>query len=252
MPIIDLTASEDVEQPVFSEKVLHPMIKLKRTPPLDINGNEILITTDTKTMQVISYTKTTDKTASKIQGELPTHTNHADPSISFQSTVCHTVPSALSTEQYSKPMLSMNMGRKNGHRMPPKEQLKIAAKYNRWLHENHMRNGFRLFACQNLELAQEYASKSNNTVNSQNILWYWWNSVTPSEQEQYAKIAYLLKKKSQSTKNETTKAKIQPVPRDEKHKGKKQTNRKNSGHAVDFGSTDLSSDSVINLSRTMQ
>lgn len=263
MPIIDLTATEDAEHQLFEESISRPMIELNKTPPLDANGNEILITTDTKTMQAISYRKTNDKIASKKPKEIPIQMNHdklfsAQSSVSPSKTVPSTNASALSIEM-AKPIMFMNVNKKNGHRMPPKEQIKLVEKYNRWLHEHRIRNGYRLFAAQNLVTAQQHASENKSNYNAREILCHWWDSIPPSEKEQYSKIAdILLKKKSlstQNTKNEVTKGANTPRVRGYDHNAKRKKairpNKKN-GNGVNFDPNSQTSDSLINLLRTKQ
>lgn len=262
MPIIDLTATEDVEQQVCQENSSRPTIESNKTPPLDMNGNEILITTNTKTMQPITYTVPRDLNVIAAK-----HSNIFTQSASSQQqrTKKQTSKTAVSSTAFSTPdappvPLVLT---KSGHRIPIKEQIKITTKYNRWVQENRVRNGFRLFVCQNIAAAQNHALKSKNKnkskakLNAQEVLWYWWNSIPPSEQEQYAKIAeILLKKKSLATHSPKNDAIVELNPnasnvsRSSEHSDGKMTKvkktNKNSGNDVSF---DKTTDSPISLRR---
>lgn len=175
VPVIDLTSNEDIDECAHTS-----MIDSTKIPPLDINGNEILISTNTKTMQAIAYKKAIDTMkCSTATRQLPFPMQPTTSSIS----------SADSSSQ--SPILFANLTQ-NGCRMPPKEQIKFVTKYNRWMRYFRTYNGFHLFAKRNHSRAQAYAIGNNDKSFVHNTLLKWWNTISTAEKEQYIQVANAL------------------------------------------------------------
>lgn len=208
VPVIDLTINEDGDcESELSGKRSRSLIELNVTPPLDINGNEILITTDTKTMQAISYKKKKPKDANESNLSLRQAKNTTDSMCSVNP-----IPSDVCSPQILCPLFQQTNRIQNGFRMPPKEQIKFDNKYNRWLRYLRSYNGFRLFAQRYYRKAQAYshahtqlrlqtqnASKTRLFIES--VLLKWWNSLNANEKEQYVQIAEM--RKCQTAEYET-------------------------------------------------
>lgn len=178
MPVIDLTSIEDND-----ENNTGSLTESNKTPPLDINGNEILITTDTKTMQAIAYKKPNDLICMKTKpDEIPLL--QANQSTSSSRNFFPLEPSKC-------PILFANLTH-NGCRMPPKEQLKFLTKYNRWMRYFRTYNGFRLFVQRNHLMDHAQALRNADRTFVQSTLLKWWNTMTPAEKEQYVQIADIL------------------------------------------------------------
>lgn len=210
VPVIDLTLNEDGDfESELNGKRSRSLIELNVTPPLDINGNEILIKTDTKTMQAIAYKK-----------KRPTDANGLNLSLRQPKNIPETICSANAipldlcsgSQQLNYPVSQSNR-MQNGFRMPPKEQIKFDNKYNRWLRYLRSYNGFRLFAQQYYRKAQAHShslhthsrlqaqSTSKARIFIESILLKWWNSMNATEKEQYVQIAEM--RKYQSGEHET-------------------------------------------------
>ncbi|XP_031621774.1 uncharacterized protein LOC116339846 [Contarinia nasturtii] len=179
VPIIDLTSNEDE----------------CTSKPLDINGNEILITTNTKPVDVITCKKTKDlkfNISEQQQQHLPLPMEKS-------AEITSNVLSTKSAEKLmNSPILMTNLTQ-NGCRMPPKEQLKFVNKYNRWMRYFRVYNGFRFFAQQNYAYAQQHTNKTDDTVLIQSTLVKWWNALPPLGKEQYAKMAETIYRHKLST-----------------------------------------------------
>lgn len=141
--------------------------------PLDINGNEILVATNTKP-------------DSKVEEQHSPLSMKKSASNAFQSMMDaeKMTPEEKST---NSPILFTNLTQ-NGCRMPPKEQLKFINKYNHWMRYFRVYNGFRLFAQQNHAKAQLLSNKIDDKVFIQSILVKWWNALPPAAKEQYAQM----------------------------------------------------------------
>lgn len=208
VPVIDLTLNEDGDcESELNGKRSRSLIELNVTPPLDINGNEILITTDTKTMQAIAYKKKKPKDA--------TATNTREPNLSLRKisepifpmnpNIAPTDTLSACLQQLHYPLFQQQSNRaQNGFRMPPKEQIKFDNKYNRWLRYLRSYNGFRLFAQRYYRKAQAYTQahthlrlQPNNTSRTrlfiESVLLKWWNLLNTTEKEQYIQIAEMRK-----------------------------------------------------------
>lgn len=182
VPLIDLTLNDDIELPQMNENGSRSIIELSVTPPLDINGNEILITTNTKTMQAIAYNKPEEQNRSirnlleKTSPELSKPTNE--------------VTSSFCTEQMNSPILYSNLT-KVDRSMHSKKLSKYDTNYNRWMQYLRSYNGYRLFVQQNYSKTRLHRRSKGNKFLIQNTLLKWWNSLNLAEKEQYAEIAEL-------------------------------------------------------------
>lgn len=206
VPIIDLTSNDDFQpeqqrtnkNETAAENTYLPttVIELNQTPPLDANGNEILITTDTKSMQAITFKKQKSN-SSELHNLLTNNiaTNELNPS-DKQLTHLDDLKSRTATFKHSTQMENYKAiyanYRYNGIRIPPKKQIKLIAKHSRWQRQLRTYNGFRLFARRNRVYAQRYASESDNETIVNNTLLKWWNSVSTSEKEHYAHVAEVI------------------------------------------------------------
>lgn len=178
VPIIDLTLNDDVEQTQVSENGSRSIIELSVTPPpLDINGNEILITTNTKTMQAIAYNTPKEQTQS-----VENQQEKMSPKAMNTSNFC--------AEQINSPILYSNLTKVDCS-MHSKKLTKYDINYNRWMQYLRSYNGFRLFVQQNSSKTRLYRLSKGNKSFIQNTLLKWWNSMNSAEKEQYAKIAEL-------------------------------------------------------------
>lgn len=166
--IIDLTVSEDLDECIPSS-----VIESNKTPPLDINGNEILISTNTKT------TPAACKRARK-QQETPLPISKK-PNVPI-----------LPKEHTNFPILFANLTQ-NGYRVPPKEQIKFVTKYNRYIGYYRRYNGFRLFVQRHYARAEAHAPKNHFTKTFvQNTLLTWWSKMSATSKEQYARMAEII------------------------------------------------------------
>lgn len=205
VPVIDLTLNEDGDcESELNGKRSRSLIELNVTPPLDINGNEILITTDTKTMQAIAYKKKKPKDTHEPKLSLR---KISEPICSLNPNISSNTLSYL--QQLHCPLFQHQS---TGFRMPPKEQLKFDNKYNRWLRYLRSYNGFRLFAQRYYRKAQAYThahthlriqahSTSRTRLFIESVLLKWWNLLNPNEKEQYVQIAEM--RKCQTTTSTT-------------------------------------------------
>lgn len=224
VPVIDLTLNEDGEcESELNGKRSRSLIELNVTPPLDINGNEILITTDTKTMQAFAYKKKKSKDAT---ATTTTTTTSREPNLSLRKISEPIFPlnpniSASDTlsaclQQLHYPLFQhQSNSAQNGFRMPPKEQIKFDNKYNRWLQYLRSYNGFRLFAQRYYRKAQAYTqahthlrlqphNASRTRLFIESVLLKWWNLLNTNEKEQYIQIAEM-RKCPTTAENETQK-----------------------------------------------
>lgn len=195
VPVIDLTVNEDGD--CGSSAPSRSLIELNVTPPLDINGNEILITTDTKTMQAIVYKK--KKPHDEKAHEMPLKQPAATNSIPFNAYAQQQEQQRMQWpvfQQYSNVL-------QNGVQLPTKEQLQIDTKYILWLRYLRSYNGFRLFAQRYYRKAQAHShahidlsalNQSKTRLFIESVLLKWWNSLDASEKEQYVLIAEMKKK----------------------------------------------------------
>lgn len=205
VPVIDLTANEDIDYGSTLNRS-RSLIELNVTPPLDINGNEILITTDTKTMQAIVYKKKTPNGEPNDQPSLKQFTK-TDPELMSPTS---SIPSNMYAQQMHWAMLQHANGIQTSFPTAPKEQAPFENKYIRWLRYLRSYNGFRLFAHRYYRKAQAYShahidlstlSASKTRLFIESILLKWWNSLNDIEKNQYVQIAEI--KKSHTVKQET-------------------------------------------------
>ncbi|XP_055322068.1 uncharacterized protein LOC129578038 isoform X2 [Sitodiplosis mosellana] len=187
VPIIDLTSGEDLDDCIPCS-----VIELNKTPPLDINGNEILVSTNTETLPTIKAQDSTTQAQQVNQMPLLPESIHIEKIAknSINSTVEHS----------DFPILFANLTQ-NGFRMPPKEQIKFVNKCNRYMGYVRRYNGFRLFVQRNYLRAQAHAPRSEFTKTFiQNILLRWWSTMSADAKEQYVRMANISHtKKSDST-----------------------------------------------------
>lgn len=211
VPVIDLTLNEDGDcESDLNGKRSRSLIELNVTPPLDINGNEILITTDTKTMQAIAYKKKKPKEASTVTAAPSREPNLSlrkisEPIFPMNPNIPPTDTLSACLQQLHYPLFQHQSNRaQNGFRMPPKEQIKFDNKYNRWLRYLRSYNGFRLFAQRYYRKAQAYTlahthlrlqphNTSRTRLFIESILLKWWNLLNTNEKEQYIQIAEMPK-----------------------------------------------------------
>lgn len=211
VPVIDLTINEDCDAELNGKRS-RSLIELNVTPPLDINGNEILITTDTKTMQAIAYKKKKPKDAASHEPNRSLR-KISEPISSLNSNITSETLAYL--QQLHCPLYQHQS---NGYRMATKEQIKFDDKYNRWLRYLRSYNGFRLFAQRYYRKAQAYThahthlriqshTTSRTRLFIESVLLKWWNLLNANEKEQYVQIAEM--RKCQTTDEHDTQMKQQ-------------------------------------------
>lgn len=174
MPVIDLTINDDVDHPLTAEKHTKSIIELCGTPPLDVNGNEIIIATDTKTMQAVRYSRALDVNSKQ--------SNVKNTSELSESSITTT------TTPTNSPILYKNLTQTRCQ-MPSEEQTKFDTNYKRWMQYLRSYNGFRLFAQRNYMKIQKNTFSKRNKLAVQSKLLEWWNTLSLAEKEQYARIA---------------------------------------------------------------
>lgn len=199
VPVIDLTSSEDFDECIPTNIIPSSVIESNKTPPLDINGNEILITTNTKTMQAISYKKAKyTKCGDTIQNQEKKNSSLPE-LIHIDKTKTNSDPSKLLGEKM--PQLYANLT-KNNSNLQPKQQIKFVSKYNRYMGYFRRYNGFRLFMARHFLRAQSHAPRDSATPFIQSILLKWWNAMSSTGKEQYAQMAETMHtRETNSTKN---------------------------------------------------
>lgn len=196
VPIIDLTSNDDPqteqhqldknETDTETAQMSNKHIELNRTPPIDANGNEILITTDTKTMQSISFKKRRPN-SSELQNLLTNNNSYSEKLENSKTTSIQQLK--LQRENCNTTCAN---SRYKGIRIPPKKQIKLMAKYGRWQRQLRTYNGFRLFAYRNHACAERHVSESKTESTVNNILLKWWNSISINEKEHYAQVAEII------------------------------------------------------------
>lgn len=182
VPVIDLTLNDDVDHPLSAEKRTRSIIELCSTPPLDANGNEIMIATDTKTMQAVRYKKAVDM-SSKVS-------NGPERNLPSSSISSNTAIPIESTEKSNSPILYSNL-MKMDYQIPSKDQTKFVANYKRWMQYLRSYNGFRLFVQRNYTKTQTHTISKRNKSFIQSTLLKLWNSLSLAEKEQYEQLAEL-------------------------------------------------------------
>lgn len=211
VPVIDLTMNEDGDcDSELNGKRSSSLIELNvESLPLDVNGNEILITTNTKTMQAIAYKK--KKKKSKDTNEFNSSLRQAK---HLSDTICAENLIQCSQQAHCSIRQQSNRTQNANFRKPPKEQTEFDNKYNRWLRYLRSYNGFRLFAQRYYRKAQAYShahthfrlqqpqNAGETRLFIESILLKWWNLLNANEQEQYVQIADM--QKCQPAKDETT------------------------------------------------
>lgn len=215
VPVIDLTTNEDNDNCGSTLNPSRTLLELNVTPPLDMNGNEILITTDTKTMQAIVYKKqkSSDRKPTESPGR-PSSLQELTKNLPVAMSSSSSLPSDLYAQQIHWAMCQQANGMQNSLLMPiqlPKEPIQFDNKYMRWLRYLRSYNGFRLFAQRYYRKAQTYShahidlsalNASKTRIFIESILLKWWNSLSPNEKDQYVQIADI-KKTAQTAKHET-------------------------------------------------
>lgn len=191
VPIIDLTTTNEDYDMEFNSDCSRSMIESNVTPPLDVNGNEILIKTDTKTMQAISYRKAC-------------RDNSANVSPSPKRNTVNCCPKELQCSLH-------NVKRaQNGRRTPLNKQTKMDNRYYRWLRYLRSYSGFRLFAqryytkAQAIIHTQAHANAHKRRLMIEATLLKWWNSLSPIEREQYVQYAEIRKRQLTSASSSTS------------------------------------------------
>lgn len=180
--VIDLTVNEEDEDAIV-------------TKPIEINCNEILITTNTKTMQAITFRKPKD-----IKINAPTKS----PELNLNQ--CN---SSLNDKRTNFPALFANLTQpsyRNRKYVPPKEQSKFITKYNGWMRQYRTYNGFRCYVRQNYTRAEAYDILKQNPDRTfvQDTLMNWWNELPDTEKDFFIKNAnFMLTKRSEIMQNNT-------------------------------------------------
>lgn len=194
--IIDLTSNEED----FDDCIPSSLIESCRTPPLDINGNEILVSTNTRTMEAVTYKKASEITSSA--NEMQQEKQMPVIPKSIQNAKSTKTP--IGADQPNCPILFANLTN-NSFRVPPKEQLKFMTKYNRYMGHFRKLNGFRLFVQRHHMRAQSQAPRNGGKPFVHNTLLQWWNSLSPASREQYAQMSDIMHTQKTSATKPTSK-----------------------------------------------
>lgn len=182
VPVIDLTLSEDIEQMDSLVDCSRSFTKLDEPPTLDANGNQILISIATESVQDTVY-DTPLESNTTLQNQ---HENDSSDLL----TLSNNVTGNTCSEQIKCPILYSNLI-KNTTIPSPKKQSKYDINYNRWMQYLRSYNGFRLFVQRNYTKTRLHGISKGNKLFIQNTLLKWWNLLSVTEKEQYARVAEL-------------------------------------------------------------
>lgn len=200
VPVIDLTSSEDFDECIPTNIIPSSVIESNKTPPLDINGNEILITTNTKTMQAISYKKAKYTKCGDTKQNQEKKTSSLPELVHIDKKKTNSVSSELLVEKM--PQLYANLTQNDPQSQPIHKQIKFVSKYNRYMGYFRRYNGFRLFMAKHYLKAQSHAPRDSATPFIQSILLKWWNAMSSTGKEQYAQMAEKMhRRETNSTQN---------------------------------------------------